>query len=129
MLKIGWASRDVSTNEPVGITGQAYERISSGSVDPTTVTVLLMEDGKDQVVFISGDFTSITAQLLKEVKAAVQVKAHEVMVEKILFNATHTHSSPRYQETARYDYAPRIEWTIITPTNTVPFWWSRYPMR
>lgn len=107
MLKIGWASRDVSTKEPVGITGQAYERISSGSVDPTTVTVLLMEDGKDQVVFISGDFVSITAQLLKEVKAAVQVKAPEVMVDKILFNATHTHSGPRYQETAGYDYAPK----------------------
>ena len=46
MLNIGWASRDVSTKEPVFISGQHHERISKGSCDPTTITVLVIDDGK-----------------------------------------------------------------------------------
>ena len=106
MLKIGWASRDVSTNDPVGIGGQKYERISKGSYDPTTVTVLIMDDGKDQVIFISGDFTSITDELLREVRAAVGEKVSAVDVKKIIFNGTHTHTAPRYQSKSVYDKAP-----------------------
>ena len=58
MLKIGWASRDVSTDKPVCLEGQAYERISKGILDPTTVTVLTLATETDSVIFISGDFTS-----------------------------------------------------------------------
>ena len=47
MIQIGWASRDVSREGPVFITGQAHERISKKKLDPTTITALVMEDGGD----------------------------------------------------------------------------------
>lgn len=107
MLKIGWASKDVSTNEPVCIIGQAYERISKGSFDPTTVTALYLSDGNDCVVFISGDFTGIDGDLLCEVKAAAEARLPGFDGSKVIFNATHTHTAPRYNLKRGYDKAPK----------------------
>ncbi len=116
-MHIGWSSKNVSIDEPVTITGQAYERISTGVFDPTTVTALVMEDGGDYVIFVSGDFKSITAQLIREVKAAVAEKMPEIDGSKIIFNATHTHTAPRYQEitTCGYDKAPRNRVNTYSP--------------
>ena len=107
MLKIGWASCDVSTNEPVTICGQAYERISKGSFDPTTVTALYLEDGGDCVLFLSGDFTSFDASFLQELKASVANRMPEFDPGKIILNATHTHTAPRFYAKRGYDKAPR----------------------
>lgn len=94
MLKIGWSTRDVSTNEPVLITGQAYERISTGSLDPTTITVLVLVNDQDSVIFVSGDFTSFTSDLLVELKEKLAKEHSEIPGEKIILNATHTHTAP-----------------------------------
>lgn len=115
MLKIGWASADVSTNATVTITGQAYERISKGSMDPTTVTALYLEDGGDYVVFISGDFTSIEGKFLSEVQAAAEERLPGFDGKKIIFNATHTHTAPRYFLKTGYDKAPRDRTGIEPP--------------
>jgi len=115
MLKIGWASADVSTNATVTITGQAHERISTGSMDPTTITALYLEDGGDYVVFISGDFTSIEGKFLCEVKAAAEAKIPGFDGSKIIFNATHTHTAPRYYLSTGYDKAPRDRLNIQPP--------------
>ena len=116
-MLIGWSSKDVSSNERVTITGQAFERISTGVFDPTTITVLVMDDGKDNVIFISGDFTGITTELIREVKTAVSEKAPEIDTSKIIFNATHTHTAPRYQSLTNggYDKAPRDKVDIYPP--------------
>ncbi len=106
MLNIGWASRDVSTKEPVFISGQHHERISKGSCDPTTITVLVIDDGNDAVIFISGDFTSIYGELLCAVKEKVSAINGEIPTDKIIFNATHTHTAPRYHGLLGYDKAP-----------------------
>lgn len=105
-MNIGWASRDVSIDAPVLITGQAHERISKLVLDPTTVTVLVMEDGGDYVVFVSGDFTSFPGDFLREVKAAAEQRIPGFNGEKILLNATHTHTAPRFQRSTGYDKAP-----------------------
>lgn len=115
MLKIGWASKDVSTNEPVGIMGQAYLRISKGSMDPTTLTALYLEDGGDCVLFLSADFTSLQGSLLEELKAAVTKKLSDFPTEKIVWNATHTHTAPRYHATSNYDKAPFDRVNMYSP--------------
>lgn len=116
-MLIGWASRDVSSNERVTITGQQFERISTGVFDPTTITVLIMDDGNDNVIFISGDFTGITTGLIREVKAAVGKRLPEIDTSKIVFNATHTHTAPRYMPITNrgYDKAPRDRVNVYPP--------------
>ena len=44
-LKIGWASRDVSTDKPIHIIGQFHVRISQGVFDPIYVTALVIDNG------------------------------------------------------------------------------------
>jgi len=37
-LRIGWASRDVSTDQPIDIPGQFHMRVSQGVLDPLRTT-------------------------------------------------------------------------------------------
>ncbi|MBN2448937.1 MAG: hypothetical protein JXR77_01025 [Lentisphaeria bacterium] len=91
-LRIGWASRDVSTDKPVNIPGQFHMRISRGIMDPLTVTALVIDNGADVVVFVSADLVVVRSGLLDEIRAGVAARNPSIPVEKILLNATHTHT-------------------------------------
>ena len=102
-LKIGWASRDVSTTEPVNIPGHFYMRISQGIIDPVTVSALVIDNGADGVIFLSADIVVIRCGLLDEIRAKVAALDPEIPVLKILMNATHTHTGPTtYGENAHW---------------------------
>ena len=91
-MKIGWASRDVSTDKPLNLPGQFHMRIAKGSLDPLTVTALVVENSGDVVVFLSGDFIDCRSHMLDELRTAVQESHPQIPAEKILVNATHTHT-------------------------------------
>ncbi|MGI6099220.1 MAG: hypothetical protein GX174_13415 [Lentisphaerae bacterium] len=93
-LSIGWASRDVSTTEPLNIPGQFHMRISQGIIDPITVTALAIDNGEDSVIFLSADIVVIRAHLLDRIRERVAELDAGVPVMKILMNATHTHTAP-----------------------------------
>jgi hypothetical protein len=97
-LKIGWASRDVSTEKPIKISGQFYVRISQGVSDPITVSALILDDGKDLVIFLSADIATARGKLLDQIRAAVAECNPEISTEKIILNATHTHSGPLHYD-------------------------------
>jgi hypothetical protein len=99
-LKIGWASRDVSTNKPVDIPGQFYIRVSEGVLDPLTANVLVIDNGADVVVFVSADFVAVRASLLQAVRQKVAELDAAIPVNKIIMNATHTHEGASYYESA-----------------------------
>ncbi len=91
-IKIGWASRDISTDKPVNIPGQFHMRVSQGILDPLTVTALVIDNGQDQVIFLSADLVVIRSFLLDEVREQVELLDPAIPLEKILMNATHTHA-------------------------------------
>ncbi|OGV77965.1 MAG: hypothetical protein A2340_00365 [Lentisphaerae bacterium RIFOXYB12_FULL_60_10] len=93
-LKIGWASRDVSTDKPVIIPGQFHARISQGVFDPILVTALVIDNGADLVAFLSADIVVIRSFLLDRIREKVADLNPAIPVAKILFNATHTHTGP-----------------------------------
>ncbi len=95
-LKIGWASRDVSTNKPINIPGQFSMRISLGIMDPVTVTALVIDNSEEMVVFLSADLVVIRSYLLDEIRQKVGKLCPAVPVEKIIMNATHTHTAPSH---------------------------------
>ncbi len=95
-LQIGWASRDVSTTQPVDIPGQFHIRISQGILDPITVTALAIGDGADLAIFLSGDFVIIQPDLLTEVREKLAAAVPGLPVEKIIMHCTHTHAGPSY---------------------------------
>ncbi len=99
-FKIGWASADITPDGPVLIMGQRHARISEGVMDPLTVTAVAMESGSGQgsekVIMISCDLGSITDELRDRVRSIIKESVPELNPEKIILNATHTHSGPYY---------------------------------
>ncbi len=94
MLKIGWSRKDVSTNEPLPITGQFKLRVSQGVLDPILVNILTLENNGDYVIFVQVDTVSINAGILDLVRARVSELNPEIDTTKIIMNATHTHCGP-----------------------------------
>ena len=97
-LKIGWASRDVSTDKPINIPGQFHMRISKGVLDPVTANALVLDDGQDQVIFLSCDLVVIRDHVLDLVRDKLKARHPDIPVMKILMNATHTHCGPSHYE-------------------------------
>ncbi len=95
-MKIGWASRDVSTREPLNIPGQFYMRISKGVMDPVTVTALAVENHGEEAIFVSGDMIDCRHGLLDEVRELVAKRLCDVDPARILMAVTHTHTGPSH---------------------------------
>lgn len=113
-LKIGWASRDVTTDKPINIPGQFHMRISEGVLDPVTVTALVIDNGDDLAVFLSADLVVIRSGLLDEVRARVAELNPAIPTAKILMNATHTHTGPSHYA----DRAGDLNNNISTPMSS-----------
>ena len=95
-LKIGWASRDVSTEKHVNIPGQFHARISEGVLDPVTITALAVDNGEDSVVFLSCDQASLRHHILEKVRLLAKGLDPSFPAEKLIINCTHTHTAPSY---------------------------------
>jgi len=92
-LLIGWSSRDISTDKPVSIHGQFHLRISAKVLDPITVTALAIDNGEDSVIFLSGDVTGFYGFMVEKIRTRVKQLLPELPAEKIVLNATHTHTT------------------------------------
>lgn len=90
MLKFGWSRRDVSIDEPVNIPGQFRVRLSKGILDPIMVNCLVVEDGEDIAIFMSGDFVA-GRSIIEDIRAKLTKARSDIPAEKVLFNVTHTH--------------------------------------
>ena len=108
-IRIGWASRDVSTDKPVNIPGQFHMRISEGVLDPVTVNALVLDSGDDQVIFLSCDVVVIRAHLLDIIREKLARVYPEIPGMKILMNATHTHCGPsHYVDVRPFNYSMEV---------------------
>ncbi len=119
-LKIGWASRDITVEGPVGIVGQFHLRISEGVLDPLNVTALIVDNGEDCVIFLSADLVVIRSFLLDEIRAKVAKFKPEIPVMKILMNATHTHTGASHYSTTGIFDERNISGSSTAPVNSYP---------
>ncbi len=113
MIKIGWASRDVTPEGTVVLGGQFQMRISEGVDGPVTVTAMALSTGeheKDSVIFVSCDLGGFRHRwycennFLELCREAVRARKPGIKTDNIILNATHTHTAPnafidRYGET------------------------------
>ena len=100
-IKIGWAKREISTQEPVSIPGQMYIRVSKGILDPLYATALCVDcgEGQDKVIFLSCDIVTPFPGILEPIGQQVQAMRPEIPVDCIILNVTHTHSSITLRKT------------------------------
>ena len=97
-LKIGWDSREIRFDKPVGMAGHSFARTSLGSLDPITTTALVLDNSKDTVIFISIDVCVIRDGLYDAVIGKLNDAGGGVPVDKIIMNATHTHAGPAWRD-------------------------------
>ena len=106
-LYVGWSTKSITPDKPVALAGQFETRISTEVMDPVTCTVLAMEtrDGNTSIetaVMVSVDISGITEEFDLEVKALIRKQMPTFDVNKLVMNATHTHTAPVLYE-GRYD--------------------------
>jgi len=98
-LLIGWDEVDITPENPVCLRGQFYARISEKINDPITSTILVIEaieenKKSEYVIWISCDLVAIPSEfkngVIKEIKKIIP----EINSERIIINATHTHTAP-----------------------------------
>ncbi len=94
-IKIGWCEESITPDKRVSIYGQFYERISEEVETPITVTAFALECNGEQMVICSCDLTAINHGLQDSVRSKLAGKT-DLPLEKILINATHTHTSHTY---------------------------------
>ena len=104
-LKIGWSTKEFSTNEPTCMHGQFHVRICEGVLDPVTVTALVLDSGDEQMVWISCDVEHIADITSKLIREKIKKLAPEVDADRVVMNATHTHCTTDINLTgmARYE--------------------------
>jgi hypothetical protein len=97
-LLIGTATTSITPDQPIALDGQFHTRISKGVDNPITATAVAIEarqDGRsvDQAVLVSCDLVAIRAPLLAAARQRLAEELPEVDARKVIFTATHTHTS------------------------------------
>jgi hypothetical protein len=100
-LRVGWASADITPDQPVVLRGQFHARVSEGVMDPVTATALALEsvhqDGsKDYTVMVSVDLASLGDALRDQIREQIGEQLPDLDPDKVFFCATHTHSAPSF---------------------------------
>lgn len=106
MLKIGWASREITPARPAMLQGQMHRRIARSALDPLTVTALALEarEPADSAVFVSCDLAFSSEPLCRLVRERVAERLPPgapgakgglpaLPADRIILHATHTHTS------------------------------------
>ena len=91
-IKLGWSEVDITPDEPIRLAGQFYERVSDSIDTPLTCTAFAVESGDEQMVICSCELASVPKRLIDLAKEKIAGKI-DLPLDKIIFNATHTHTS------------------------------------
>ncbi len=124
-LRIGWASADLTPDEPVVLTGFSRARVSEGVLDPITATVLVIESGQNgdqagMVIMVSCDVISISDELRDRVRTKVKQSLPAIDANTVVLNATHTHCGPETR--TKPDLAKKLAEFGLE----MPLAWSRW---
>ena len=95
-LNIGWGRCSINPGKPVAITGQHYLRVSIGEFNPVVAEAVVVENGKDAVIFVSADMVGLRSNIFAKVQEKLRAIDPAIPVNKIIMNATHTHAGPSF---------------------------------
>jgi len=99
-LYVGFFSVDITPKKPVVVIGQMHKRIAKTTLDPLTATVLALETrgktSKEQAIMVSCDVIFIRKQIQQRIRELVKPQIPGFDVNKLLMNATHTHTAPGF---------------------------------
>ena len=127
-LRVGWASDDITPEKPVVMSGGSRARISTGVMDPITVTALVLEsvaeDGKtvERVAQVSVDVSSLREDVMASIMEKVGQRVPEIGPGNLIVFATHTHAAPDSRP------APALAKKLASLGIDVPHAWTWWGM-
>jgi hypothetical protein len=100
-LYVGWFSVEITPKKPVVVIGQMHKRIARTTLDALTATVLALETrgggaSNEQAIMVSCDVIFIRKQIQQRIRDLVKPQIPDFDVNKLLLNATHTHTAPGF---------------------------------
>lgn len=95
-LQVGWSEVSITPDKKIALAGQFFERISEYVETPITVTALAVESDGEQLIICSCDLGSVGVGLINMARSIISEKCKDIDVNKIIINATHTHTSHVY---------------------------------
>ncbi|MDW7658307.1 MAG: hypothetical protein SCM11_14155 [Bacillota bacterium] len=95
-LFIGWASRDITPDRPVNLSGQLYARVTDQVLDPITVTALALSDsnGLQAAILMSLDIAIVEDNLYQAARQRLRQQLPDFQADHLILFATHTHNAP-----------------------------------
>lgn len=92
-IKIGTAIADITPKLPAAVDGQMHLRVAEHIETPLEADVLVLDNqSSEAVVFVTCDLVTIPTELRDLVRDKVKDLMPDFEVEKIIINATHTHT-------------------------------------
>lgn len=106
-LHVGAATIDITPDRPVALDGQMHVRIAEKAETPIFATALALESREgdtvlDQAIMISCDLVAIRQGLMEWVREKAKDKLPGFELNKLILNATHTHTAPVTMKGERY---------------------------
>lgn len=98
-LLVGGASVSITPELPVALTGQMRTRIARDVESEVIATALALETRRDgqsaeQAIFVSCDLVAIREGIIEQVRARLRDRIPDFDADKLVLNATHTHTAP-----------------------------------
>lgn len=94
IIKAGAAKEKITPKDSQFLYGYPYvERMSVGAHDPLTCTALFIDNGTEQVMFISHDILYLNKEQVAAIRSGIST-ATGVPSQNIMVSVTHTHSAP-----------------------------------
>lgn len=98
-LHVGGATVDITPERPAALAGQMHTRISSKATTLILASAIALESREgdqvvDQAIMISCDLVAIRQGLLEMVRERAKDKIPGFDLNKLILNATHTHTAP-----------------------------------
>jgi len=137
-LKIGFAEYSLipKTDKKIPLAGQFYERLSEYVETDITCTAMAVELNGESMILASCDLGSSAWSLICASREKIAAKCPEIDVDKVIINATHTHTAPVYKRQGRCtesvasltvlkrylpddaEYKPKVSGDVISPEDT-----------
>lgn len=107
-LHVGAATINITPDRPVALDGQMHVRISEKAETQIYATALALESREgdqslDQAIMISCDLVGIRQGLIEMVREKAKDKLPGFDLNKLVLNATHTHTAPVTMKGDRYN--------------------------
>ena len=123
-LLVGVGTTDITPKLPVPLMGSMGLRLANTIESPLTAAVLALEsrNGKqvaDQAIFVCCDLAVLRGGIIEKVRQRAKEHLPGFDVNKLIFNATHTHSGPVVATTGAHSYA--IPKDALQPPEYVEF--------